>query len=50
VTGDAMWGWIALAAGVVFGAVVAIVGVLVGGRTIERTGPDLLVRIKSFPT
>jgi ABC-2 type transport system permease protein len=50
VTGDAMWGWIALAVGVVFGAVVAIVGVLVGGRTLERTGPDLLVRIKSFPT
>ncbi|MDD7930281.1 hypothetical protein [Microbacterium thalli] len=50
VTGEQMWGWIALAAGVVFGAVVVVVGILVGGRTLERTGPDLLVRIKSFPT
>ena len=29
---------------------VIVVGVLVGGRTLERTGPDLLQRIKAFPT
>lgn len=50
VTGDAVWGWAALAVGIGFGAIVAAVGVLVGGRTLQRTGPDLLVRIKSFPT
>ena len=32
------------------GAGVIVVGVLVGGRTLERTGPDLLERIKAFPT
>ncbi len=50
VTGDAVWGWAALAAGLVIGVVVAVVGVFAGGRTLDRTGPDLLVRIKAFPT
>ena len=27
-----------------------VAGVVIGGRTLERTGPDLLVRIKAFPT
>ncbi len=42
-------GWIALIVGLVGGVVVAVVGVVVGGRTLERTGPDLLSRIKAFP-
>ncbi len=49
-TGDPVWGWAALAVGLAVGVVVAVVGVLVGGRTLDRTGPDLLVRIKAFPT
>lgn len=50
VTGEQMWGWIALAAGILFGGAVMVAGVFIGGRTLQRTGPDLLVRIKSFPT
>lgn len=50
VTGDQLWGWAALAVGVAFGAVVTVAGVFLGGRTLERTGPDLLMRIKAFPT
>jgi ABC-2 type transport system permease protein len=42
-------GWTALTVGVLAGSVVAVAGVLVGGRTLERTGPDLLARIKAFP-
>lgn len=41
--------WAALATGLVGGAVAIAAGVVVGGRILERTGPDLLVRIKSFP-
>lgn len=50
VTGDPVWGWAALAAGVAVGGGVTVAGVFLGGRTLERTGPDLLVRIKAFPT
>ncbi|MEH3088258.1 MAG: hypothetical protein PGN24_01240 [Microbacterium arborescens] len=50
VTGQAMWGWLALAAGIVVGGIVAFVGVIVGGRTLDRTGPDLFMRIKAFPS
>jgi ABC-2 type transport system permease protein len=42
-------GWAALAAGVLGGGAVLVAGVLLGGRTLERTGPDLLARIKAFP-
>ncbi|MCT9821466.1 hypothetical protein N3K63_14365 [Microbacterium sp. W1N] len=49
-TNSTALGAIALAVGIVVGIGVVIVGVLVGGRTIERTGPDLLQRIKAFPT
>ena len=45
-----MLGTVALVVGVVVGAGVVVAGVLVGGRTLERTGPDLLQRIKAFPT
>jgi len=47
--GAAVTGWIALVVGVVLGSVVTLIGVLVGGRTLERTGPDLLLRIRAFP-
>ena len=48
-TSSATLGWVALAVGLAVGAVVAVAGVAVGGRTLERTGPDLLARIKAFP-
>jgi ABC-2 type transport system permease protein len=43
-------GAIALVVGIVVGAAVVVAGVAIGGRAFERTGPDLLVRIKAFPT
>ena len=43
-------GWISLLVAIVVGAGAIVAGVVVGGRTIERTGPDLLARIKAFPT
>lgn len=42
-------GWLALAVGIVVGAGAVAAGVWIGGRTLDRTGPDLLVRIKDFP-
>ncbi len=50
VTGSMLLGWIALAVGLVVGIGVLVAGVIVGGRTLDRTGPDLLARIKAFPT
>ncbi|RLK53036.1 hypothetical protein [Microbacterium telephonicum] len=49
-TSSQVLGAVALVVGVVVGAGVVVAGVLVGGRTLERTGPDLLQRIKAFPT
>ena len=43
-------GWVALAVAVVVGVAACVAGVLVGGRTFDRNGPDLLQRIKAFPT
>lgn len=48
-SGSAVLGWIALAVGVVLGGVTVAVGVYVGGRTLDRTGPSLLARIRAFP-
>ncbi|NYE20738.1 hypothetical protein [Microbacterium immunditiarum] len=47
---SALLGWIALVVALVVGAGIIVGGVLVGGRTLERTGPDLLARIKAFPS
>lgn len=49
-TGDVAWGWASLAAGLVVGVGAVAAGVVLGGRTLDRNGPDLLVRIKAFPT
>ncbi|SFI38019.1 MULTISPECIES: hypothetical protein [Microbacterium] len=48
-TGSALTGGLALAVGMVVGGGVVVAGVVVGGRTLDRTGPDLLARIKAFP-
>ncbi|GAA3758702.1 hypothetical protein GCM10022240_09200 [Microbacterium kribbense] len=42
--------WLSLAVAVVVGVAAIAVGVVVGGRLLDRTGPDLLQRIKAFPT
>ncbi|GAA5025331.1 hypothetical protein GCM10025738_00150 [Microbacterium fluvii] len=49
VGGSAGLGWLALAIALVGGVAEIALGVVVGGRAIERTGPDLLMRIKAFP-
>jgi ABC-2 type transport system permease protein len=48
VTGDAVWGWSALAIGLVFGTIIAVVGVIVGGRGFDSNAPALLARLRSF--
>jgi ABC-2 type transport system permease protein len=48
-TASAPLGAVSLVVGVVVGAGVIVAGVLVGGRILERSGPDLLQRIKAFP-
>ncbi|WP_417564710.1 hypothetical protein [Microbacterium sp.] len=42
--------WAALGAAVLVGVGAIAVGVIVGGRVLDRTGPDLLQRIKALPT
>lgn len=49
-TGQESWGWVALAVAVPLGVGAVAVGIHVGGRTLDRTGPDLLLRIRAFPT
>jgi ABC-2 type transport system permease protein len=46
--GPAAVGWIALLVGLVFGGTLLVVGLRVGGRTLDRTGTDLLARIQAF--
>lgn len=48
-SGSALYGALALVVGLVVGAGVVGAGVILGGRTLDRTGPDLVARIKAFP-
>lgn len=48
-TGSAPLGALALVVGILVGAGVIVAGVTIGGRILDRTGPDLLRRIKAFP-
>lgn len=50
IVGSAPLGWLALAVAVGYGAVITIVGVVIGGRLFDRRGPELLASIKAFPT
>ncbi len=47
VTGNALFGWLALAVGVVLGVVFFILGIQIGGRILDRTAPDLLLRVRA---
>ncbi|MBN9178252.1 MAG: hypothetical protein J0I43_12925 [Microbacterium sp.] len=49
-TASATLGAVALLVGLVVGIAEIAAGIVVGGRTLDRTGPDLLLRIKAFPT
>ena len=46
VSGAAVLGWLALAVGVLWGAGSLVIGVHVGGRILDRTGPALLARVR----
>lgn len=46
--GSSTAGWIALAVGVIWGAAVFVLGVVVGGRLFDRGAPALLARLKTF--
>lgn len=44
--GSALLGWLALAVGVLWGAGTLVLGVRMGGRILDRTGPALLARMR----
>ena len=46
--GPPVLGWVTLVVGLVLGSVLLVLGVRLGGRTLDRTGPDLLRRIVAF--
>lgn len=47
-TQNAALSWVACAVGVVLGVVVLVVGILIGGSQLDRTGPVLLARLKAM--
>lgn len=49
VTTSVLYGWLSLGAGLIVGVGVMIGGVIWGGRIFDRTGPELLARIRAFP-
>jgi ABC-2 type transport system permease protein len=49
VTDASVLGWISLGLAIAVGLGAVAAGVVLGGRTLDRTGPDLLQRIKAFP-
>ena len=46
--GSVALGWVTLVVGLVLGSVLLAIGVRVGGRTLDRTGPGLLSKIVAF--
>ncbi|MBA8815279.1 ABC-2 type transport system permease protein [Microbacterium halimionae] len=48
VTGNALFGWVALGVGVVLGSVLFWIGVVVGGHVYDRNAPKLLERLHTF--
>ncbi|MFG6446266.1 hypothetical protein ACFXP7_13210 [Microbacterium sp. P06] len=46
--GGPLWTWLTVAVGVVLGLILCAIGVLVGGRVLDRTAPALLTRLKSY--
>ncbi|QAY60834.1 hypothetical protein ET475_13110 [Microbacterium protaetiae] len=49
IAGQTLLAWLSLPVAVVVGVAAMIAGVVIGGRILDRTGPDLLQRIKAFP-
>lgn len=48
VTGEVMWGWIALAVGFAEGLCLLWLGVLIGGKWLDRRGPELLQEVAQY--
>ncbi|QDZ15171.1 transporter [Humibacter ginsenosidimutans] len=46
VSGEALWGWIALVLGVVLGPIELAIGVRLGGRILDRRAPLLLMQLQ----
>ena len=44
-TGEIVWGWVGLVVGVALGGTFTVLGIRIGGRMLDRTGPDLLARL-----
>ena len=49
VQGAPVWGWVALVAGVVWCGLLLWGGVVVGGRVLDRRGPQVLATIRTWP-
>jgi ABC-2 type transport system permease protein len=47
-TGSAALGWVACAVGIVLGVAFLSVGILIGGRILDRTAPQLLERLRAM--
>jgi len=45
-TGETLYGWLALAVGIVLGTALLVIGVRWGGRILDRRGPELLVQLQ----
>ncbi|MBC9943712.1 hypothetical protein ICL81_04110 [Leucobacter sp. cx-328] len=50
VMSSAVLGWVTLAVGVIWGLVVAALGIVFGGNAFDRNAPRLLASIRAFPT
>lgn len=48
IAGSAVAGWIALALGTVMGLVVFVVGIIVGGKALDRTAPGVLSQLHAM--
>src|SRR5690606_6132615 len=46
VTGDLVWGLLSIAVAIVLGGVLLVVGIRLGGRILERRGPELLAALQ----
>lgn len=47
-TGQALWGWIGLAVGIIAGLGLAFGGVVIGGRWLEARAPELYQQVSSY--
>jgi ABC-2 type transport system permease protein len=45
-TGQALYGWLSMFVGLVLGSVLLVIGVRVGGRILDRRGPEMLVQLQ----